>query len=451
MKQTCSINAKENEKGIAGHARNDNSFHMKKIAHLIIFLLGFVPVAFSQLSIDACQEKARANYPVIKRYGLIEQSKEYNLSNASKGYLPQFQVNARATYQSDVVKLPIDIPGIDIPTLPKDQYQATIEAGQTLWDGGIIRSQKKIVQANAEVEKQQLEVEIYALEERVNQLFFGILLFDAQLEQNRILQEELARNYAAIAGCVEHGIANPADLDAVKVEQLNATQVRTQLQSTRTAYVEMLAIMIGETIDAGSTLAKPEAVIHPALLLNRPELQLFEAQNQLLDSQKDLIKSGYMPRLGLFLQGGIGRPGLNMLSREFEPFYIGGIKLSWNFGALYTQKNDLRKTEVNKLTVDTQKDLFLYNIRLAEIRENRDIQRIRDLMKYDDEIIALRENIRRSAEAKAANGTITVTDLMREVTQENIARQIKAAHEIDLLIVIYKDYWVHGTRIYGAR
>jgi outer membrane protein TolC len=387
---------------------------------------------------------------------LIEQSKEYNLSNASKAYLPQFQFNARATYQSEVTSLPVSLPGITIPSLTKDQYQATLEASQILWDGGAVRSQKKLTEAGSEVETKQVEVEIYALEDRVNQLFFGILMFDAQWKQNQILQDQLQRNYTTVASYIENGIANQADLDAVKVEQLNARQVSTQIQSTRQAFVEMLAIMMGEKLSGDVVLQHPDAVaLYEKSLfsssINRPEIQLFEAQNQLFDSQKDLIQSAYMPKVGLFLQGGIGRPGLNMLSNAFEPFYIGGIRLSWNFGALYTQKNDLQKIEVNKNSVNTQKEVFLYNLNLASTRENQDIKRLKEVMKYDDEIIALRENIRKAAEAKVANGTLTVTELMQEVSRENSARQTKITHEIDLLIAIYNHFWVHGTKVHGAR
>ena len=416
--------------------------YMKRLMILFILFLSFGLEVFPQLTIEECQEKARNNYPLIKKYNLIEQSKNYNLSNAQKVYLPQLQVNAKATYQSDVVKIPIQIPGIDIPALHKDQYIATAEANQLLWDGGITQSQKRIIQANSEVETKQLEVELYAIEDRVNQLFFGILMFDAQLEQNQIFSDELERNRTQIVSYIENGIANTVDLDAVKVEQLNVKQLRIQLQATRAAYVDMLAIMIGNALDNSVSLAKPKIPIIASqslneIKINRPELQLFDAQKKLFDSQKNLIRSGYMPKLGLFLQGGIGRPGLNMLSNAFDPFYIGGVRMTWNFGALYTQKNDLQKIEVNKNLVNTQRDLFLYNIRLTESRENKDIQRIRYLMKDDEEIISLRENIRKAAEAKVANGTMTITDLLREISREDVARQAKAAHEIDLLIAVY--------------
>jgi outer membrane protein TolC len=410
---------------------------MKQIFCLLILLGGYLS-APAQLTLDECQQKARENYPIIKRYSLIEQSKQFNLSNAAKGYLPQLQVNAKATYQSEVVTLPIQLPGVTIPKLPKDQYQAVVDLNQVVWDGGMIHSQKQVIQANSEVESRQLEVEMYALEDRVNQMFFGILLFDNRLEQNRLFQEELERNRKNVADYLKNGIANQADLDAVRVEQLNAEQARTQLQSTRTAYLEMLSIMIGESIDPNAAFKKPATDFSvPHADINRPELQLLDAQKALFDSQKAVVKSSYMPKLGVFIEGGIGRPGLNMLSNSFDPFYIGGIRLSWNISSLYTKKNDLQKIEVNKNTVETQRELFLYNIRLTENRQNADIKRIQDLMKQDDEIIVLRENIRKAAEAKVANGTGTVTDLMREMTQEDLARQSKAAHEIDLLTAIY--------------
>ena len=410
---------------------------MKPILCLFILLGGYLST-YAQLTLDDCQKKARENYPIIKRYGLIEQSKQYNLSNAAKGYLPQLQVNAKATYQSDVVSLPIQLPGVTISTLPKDQYQAVVDLSQVVWDGGMISSQKQVIQANSAIESRQLEVEMYALEDRVNQMYFGILLFNNRLEQNKTFMEELERNRKTVADYLKNGIANQADLDAVRVEQLNAEQSRTQLQSTRAAYIEMLSYMIGESIHSNTVFKKPNAEF--SILsseINRPELLLFDAQKDLYDSQKAVIKSSYMPKIGFFIQGGIGRPGLNMLSNSWDAFYIGGIRLNWNFSSLYTKDNDLRKIEINKNAVDMQRELFLYNIHLAENRQNADIKRIRELMKQDDEIIALRENIRKATEAKMANGTGTVTDLMREMTQEDLARQTKAAHEIDLLIAIY--------------
>lgn len=411
---------------------------MKPIAITLIIILGafLLPVS-AQVTIDNCQSKARENYPLIRRYDLISHSKEYTLSNAGKAYLPQLSLTAKASYQSDVTRLPIEVPGIDVPSLSKDQYNAYLELNQAIWDGGVVRSQRKIANVNAEVEEQQLNVDIYALEDRVNQLFFGILLLNEQLVQNKILQDELQRNYRTVSSYMENGTANQADLDAVKVEELKAKQNRVQIESTRKSYVEMLSYMIGETIDLQSVFVKPEANLLVSNEINRPELLLFESQNKLFESQKRMVKTAYMPKVNLFLQGGVGRPGLNMLDPDFDTYYMGGVRLSWNFGALYTQKNDIRKLEVSQENVLTQKEIFLYNTHLQITQENQEIRQLKDMMQYDDAIIALRENVKKSAEAKVANGTMTVIDLMHEISQENLARQDKIAHEIQLLMAVY--------------
>ena len=165
---------------------------MKQLILNCVVLICLPLSVFGQrTNLDECQAKARANYPLVKQYGLIEQTAQYNISNANKGYLPQLTLSAKGTYQSQVTKLPITIPNVTIPELSKDQYQAVVEANQVIWDGGNISAQKKITNANTEVEKKKLEVDLYTLNDRVNQLYFGILLLNEQLRQNDILQNEL--------------------------------------------------------------------------------------------------------------------------------------------------------------------------------------------------------------------------------------------------------------------
>jgi outer membrane protein TolC len=390
----------------------------------------------AQWTIGDCQAKAKLNYPLIKRYGLIEKTKEYNLSNANKAYLPQFAINGKASYQSEVTKIPISIPGIK--EMAKDQYSASIDIYQNIWDGGTTNAQKELIKAGTVAEQKQTDVELYAINERVNQLFFGILLLNAQIAQNGILQAELQRNYDLISGYMANGVANQSDLDAIKVEQLNAIQSQTQLKSNRLAYIQALGIMIGEELTEKSSFQEPnESQLLTSNNINRPELSLFSAQSMRLDTQKKLIKASYMPKFNFFLSGGYGRPGLDMLSPDFSPYYIGGIRLTWNFGSLYTRKNDIRKIETEQAHVDLQKETFLFNTKLRMTQENNEISKNRELVKDDDEIIRLRENVKKAAEAKVANGTMSVSDLTREINNEHMSRQNKALHEIQLLMSIY--------------
>lgn len=168
----------------------------KQIVLGIIALWVSIPVWGREITIEECYRKAQANYPLIKQYDLIEKSREYSVSNANKGYLPQISFSAKASYQSDVTKLPFNfsrlgISGVEIPTLSKDQYGATVDITQTIWDGGATRFRKDDIRMSAEVEKKNTEVALYKVNERVNQIFFGILLADAQIRQNKLYQPQI--------------------------------------------------------------------------------------------------------------------------------------------------------------------------------------------------------------------------------------------------------------------
>ena len=411
---------------------------MKKV--IIINLMFCCGLGVSaQITINDCYAKAQANYPLIKEYGLIEKSKDYSLSNAGKGYLPQVTFSARASYQSEVTEIPISMPGIK--GLNKDQYNATIDVSQVVWDGGAIKSKKESIRTLSEVEKKSLEVDLYSINDRVNQLYFGILLLNAQIEQNRLFREELQRNYDKVLSCVQNGIANQADLDAVKVEQLKAIQTKSQLTYQKNAFLDMLSAMTGEKLPENVVLTKPEEIPFINTSVQRPELNFFNAKINHLEAQNNEVNASLMPKLGVFLTGGYGNPGLNMLKSEFSSYYIIGARLSWNFGSLYSNKNNKQLIQNNINSVLTQRETFLFNMNLDISKKQREIDKYRDQMKYDDEIIALRTSVKQSSEAKMANGALSGIDLMRDVTAEDLAKQTKILHEIELLLAMYNLKW----------
>ena len=411
---------------------------MKIIRSILLLAVGFGTLpAQAQLTIDACQQKAQANYPLVAQYGLIRQSEQYDLENANKGYLPQLSLSAKASYQTDVTKIPFSLPGIDIPTLSKDQYQVVAEVNQVIWDGGNIRAKKQNVKASAEVDLQQQQVDMYAIRERANSLFFGILLTEEQLELNRLYDEELERNYRKISSFIENGVANQADLDAVQVEQLSNRQQRVSLEATNRAYRQMLGAFIGENADSAELIC-PEVGSEPAPTdVNRPELRLLDARNTLLDAQLKQLNARNRPTLGLFVQGAYGKPGLNMLQDKFKAFAIGGVRFSWNFGNYYTHKSDAAKIDVARNALRTQRETFLFNTNQQVESSQSELEKYRRTLSDDDRIVALRDNIKRASEAKVAEGTMSVTDYMQEVTKAETARQNRALHRMQLIMTTY--------------
>ena len=417
---------------------------MKRICVILFLCLPLLPgIANGQekITLAQCYEWARANYPQIRQYGLIGQTEQYNLSNAVKGWLPQVTVNAKATYQSDVTKLPFDadnlsavMPGLEIPALSKDQYQVVAELNQNIWDGGTIHTSRQLTKAQAAADREQLESDLYTLNDRVNQLYFGCLLQEELIRQNVLLQKELQINIDRITAMMANGVANQSDRESMEVEFLNARQKEIELKASRVAFGRMLSAMIGKPYDKDRILEVPNVPGNPLSgEINRPELKALDAKSYLLELQNKQITSGLMPRIGAFVQGGYGRPGLNMLEDSFDLFYIAGVRLSWNMGKLYTLKNDRRKVATTLQQVEVQRETFLFNTSLELMQQNTEIQKISDLMKADDEIIRLRTSIKKAAEVKLENGVISVTDLIREINAEDVAKQTAAAHRIQHL------------------
>ncbi|MDR1370362.1 MAG: TolC family protein [Dysgonamonadaceae bacterium] len=419
---------------------------MLGIICFVFFLFTGNIYAQNFLTIDGCQLKARENYPQIKQFGLIEQMKEYKLSNLSKAYLPQLILNGQAAYQSDVVTVPVNIPGVDIPAPDKDQYKATIDLTQTIWDGGSTSSRKKITKASNEVDKQSIEVDLYKIRTQVNQLFFGILTLDEQLIQLDIPDKDLKNSYDVTNAMLQNGTATSSDVDAIHVELLNNEQKRVEIRSLRKACMEMLSALINEKLSGQTTLVKPpEILINPFSAMLRPEINLFGKQRKLFEVQESLITAQNRPKFSLFAQGGYGKPGLNMLSDNFIFFATGGIRLTWNFGNLYTGNNEKKLINIDKNLVNTREEIFIFNTNLQLTQIYNEVLKAKELMEKDDEIITLRNRVKIASESKYENGVYTVNDLIRDIHAESQSRQAKILHEIQYLMNSYNYRTVQGT------
>jgi len=413
-----------------------------KIINRISFLLAacylFPFLGITQtLSLSECYEKTEKNYPLIQQLELIDLSEKYNLQNISRAWIPQLQLYGKASWQTDAPSLSIDNPFFNINVdVPKDQYQAYLQLNQIIWDGGQIRSAKKTIQAATEVQRKQNEVDIYAVKGRVNDLFFGIILYDCQLEQINVNLQELQRNLDKVTSLAELGFANESDIDAVRVEQVTAEQHIIQLTTLREAFVSMLSAFMGEDLAPDILLQKPEIVLVQEIN-NRLELQLFDASIYAQKIQNMQILTKNMPRIGFFVQSGFARPGLNMFKTEDKPYAIGGIQVNWGFGNLYTLKNEKRIIENNISSIEISRKLFLLNQTLQIKQQNAIAEQYRKLLTSDDEIIRMREIIYKASEAKTENGTMSITDLMRDLNMEHAAKAQKIVHETQYLKALY--------------
>ena len=279
----------------------------KKYVFGFLFLLLFSASASAQVTLEQCYDSARANYPVIRQFDLLERTEQFTLENIKRSFLPQLNLSARASWQSDVTKLPFEMPGMNIEWMEQDQYQLVLELKQLVYDGGMVRARR---------EWQKAEVELYALHQRIDQVYFGILLQNAQHKQMQILQEQLQKSLEQVQAFLKRGVVCPADVDAVQVELRTVEQSVRSLETSRKAYCEVLALLTGMDSLRAEALVTP-AVTESGSEILRPELQLFARQKNMLLAQKETTRAGIRPTLGLFMQSGYGDPGLNMLNAQF--------------------------------------------------------------------------------------------------------------------------------------
>lgn len=396
--------------------------------------------AHAQTTLDECIGWAYDNYPQIKEMSLIEMTKGIDLKNAAYAWLPHLNISGKATWQSEVVEMPMDIPGMDI-NIPHDQYGLTAEFTQQLWDGGTSRSQKELAEAGAEVKKIQLETNLWSIRSRVQNVFLGIILIDKQLELNRLLRESLERSSEEVKSRMEAGVALPSDLDQVSVNILSCLQQRASLDADRKSYVKILGLLTGRDM-TDVELAVPQDAVNymddgARDFETRPEMAFYAAQLKQNEFQRRQLNTLISPKLNLSLQGGYGRPGMNMLSGDFSGYFVAGLKLQWNIGALYTRGLDKRKVNADAQKIDLTRKSFILNSSVEAEQKNNAILKARDVLEKDSEIIGLRQRIRASGENQYREGTIKMNDYLSMLDEEYKAKANESMHEVQLMMAVY--------------
>ena len=403
--------------------------------------------ASSGQSLEECRHLAREHYPEIRQYDLIAQTEQYNLSNAARGWIPQVTLSGQATYQSATPTYPeafntiLQANGIEMAGISRDQYKIAVDVSQHIWDGGKSKADKAIAEAEAEEQRSRVDVSLYDLQSRVDNLYFGILLLDERKAQTEVLIELLASNLARLQTYYKNGVAMQADVDAVEAELLAARQTLGQVESSRMSYRRMLEIFIGQPLTTDK-LERPAMQQLQSRTLARPELALFEAQESILTAQRKAINVSLMPRFSAFAQVYYGYPGLDMfksmVSSDWSFNAIAGVRVSWNIGAFYTKRNNLDKLNAAEKQIAVQRDVFLFNTQMQTTQDDGEIARLRQAITDDSRIVELRRRVRMAAESQLKNGVIDATDLLRKISDETAAALARSTHEIELLQSIYR-------------
>lgn len=407
---------------------------MVKLTVLILFFTGSKAFAqpLKELTLQQAYDFARANYPLLQQKDLINKSAFLTIENISTAFLPQVTLSGQATYQSEVTKIPISLPGFSIDPLSRDQYKLMADINQLLYDGGVTKTQKDIQQVNSLVEQQKTEVELYKLKDRINQLFLGVLLLEEQKKQTLLQRNDVQLGLNKVTAQVANGTAFKTNKLVLEAELLKNDARQIELDANRKALLDVLQYFTNKNFWGDIHLILPTLGTAYTDSVERPELQLYALQDSLLTIQNKLISARNKPKTSAFVQGGYGRPGLNQLMNDFNFYYIGGIKLSWSLGSLYTTKRDRQINAVSHQTVAVQKDLFTLNTDTQLAQQGNEIEKLEQLIGVDNKIIAVREAVMQASNAQLENGVITANDYLREVNAADQARQNLVTHQLQL-------------------
>ena len=418
---------------------------MKRIMTLTLGALTILG-AHAQLTIERCQHLARENYPLIKQYGLVEQSSKYTLDNLMHSWLPQVNLSAQASYQNetpafpDQMKAMLTTSGLEMKGLAKDQFRVQLDVNQKIYDGGKASSERALTEAQDLEQKAQTDVDLYSLNKRVNDLFFGVLLMDDRIKQTDMTLEMLNGNLDKLQSHVRNGVATSADESMLRAEIMTAEQGKTTMVWNREAYKHMLEILIGEQV-GNRFLVRPTTIEPVTAAINRPELRLIDAKIVTLKAREKAINASVLPVISAFGQAFYGYPGYNtfenMINRKWSLNAIVGVRATWSLSSLYDRKNNLNKLTTARQQAELQRDVFLLNTQLEASHENDEISRLRELIASDATIVGLRREVRLAEESKLRNGVIDIHRLVERITDENTAAQSQIIHNIELLKSIY--------------
>lgn len=413
---------------------------------LAAFLLCLAaPVA--AVTLKECVLQAEANYPLVRKFGLLEQTNAVKLSDINKGWLPGITVYGQATIQNEVPSFPDALKdvmaklGQDFKGLSPFQYKAGVDVQQTIWDGGMSKAARQSQRASTEVQQNALNVELYGVRQRVEDLYFGLLLMDEQIAQSELTLKQLQSNRDKLAAMLRNGVAMQSDVDQVEAQILTVSQQIAQARRTAESYRQVLSLFTGLDL-AGETLEKPSAEMPVNMEPERPEQDLFDARLRLAEAQRAAVTASLMPKTGFFAQAYYGYPHLDyfrsMRDRNPGLSAMAGVKIQWEIGAFYTRRNKLAQIDLDKAQTEADRETFLFNNRLTATSQTGDIDAIRSVMADDERIVQLRRNVRRAAESQLENGVIDTFTLITKITDENRAEMTARYHEIELLKKIHQ-------------
>jgi len=409
---------------------------------LITGLSALISFSYSQdksVTLAWCLEKAEANHPLFSQYELLSSQNELKIKNLNRNYLPDMNLNGDAHYQSDVTEVPSVIAAFAPEPLDKDQYKASLDVSQLIYDGGLTKSNKELEELENAINRQNVNISLYQLKDKVIAAYFNIIGLQESLALLELTRQNLEARFKEVESGVRNGLVLASNAEVLKAELLKVEQKEIEFSTAIASSYRILSILTREEIAPGTKLEWQSPVIDSYVAgPTRPEYKLFSLQQEKAESLKNLASVKRMPRLWAYGQAGYGKPGYNMLKNEFDDFYMIGAKLSWNIWNWNKTKNEKTILDLNKAIVESNKNSFDLSLSADLERKLAEIIKIEALLPKDQQIAEIRSGIVRTYASRLQNGVITATEYVTELHAETEAKLNLSIHQVQLARAKYE-------------
>jgi outer membrane protein TolC len=402
---------------------------MVLIAYLLITTQLLAQSPRDTLSLEDAYDILYTENPINEKIRTSRQIADLNERIAQSGWYPDVELNARASYQSDVVEFPFESPGFNAPNFSKDHYNLSLNVTQPIFDGGRTRASKQLEGDSGEITEASLESDLLSLKEQVDRIYFGILILQKQREIVALAVSDLEEQLEIVQIQVENGVLLPGNEATLRAEILNREQQLTKIGRDIVAGYEALHVILGGETPIMATLILPEREnwreSNPMAV--RPELDLLAAREEMFETQEELTNAGKLPQVSLFARPAYGRPGFNIFEDDLQFNWIVGVQARWS---LKTARNASAKTDViqlQKRNIAEDRTLFKRQQNAAMRRLNQEILGLEDQIKRDAEIVELRNEVAQEKKKLVEEGSATVTEYITELNE-----YVRAQRQLEL-------------------
>jgi outer membrane protein TolC len=384
------------------------------------------------------QQAAIESDPRMKELALLEQQSALRLQNVGAQWKPSLSIESLAQYQSDAPSTPLLTPlGKPVFAAPKDNYDLYGRVEQRLFDTSV-KAQTAVERAQLLEQQARVRAAVYAIRQQVNDAFFAAAMLQQRANVVAATVTELEGRLRESNARVREGTALPADAAAIEATLLQRQQDADELRANVRAALARLSTITGRPVAPDSIPVIPDLSSQAAdaarlqNLRTRPEYEQFARSRDRIGRQADVVTAAAQPKVSAFARVGYGRPALDFVQNEWQPYGVGGVRLQWNAWNWGSTGREREAQSLQQQIVAADEAAFTRSIATATEGDLATVDHLTRALATDQRIIDLRAEVERAARVRLQEGVLTSSDYLARDSELLQARIAQATHQVEL-------------------